>query len=199
LTPRDPDDVAAYDRELAEVTIGGPRPLAGLVEIHDYDSDWPRLYEREEDRIRSALGDRVIRIEHVGSTSVPGLPAKPLIDIVLEVADSADEAAYVPALESAGYVLRIREPDWFEHRLLKGPDPDVNVHVFAAGCEEVDRMLLFRDWLRENAADRELYAQKKRELAGREWKYMQQYADAKTAVVQEIIARASGEEPNPRR
>jgi GrpB-like predicted nucleotidyltransferase (UPF0157 family) len=199
LTPRDPADVAAYDRELAEVTIGGPRPLAGLVEIHDYDSDWPRLYEREEDRIRSALGDRVIRIEHVGSTSVPGLPAKPLIDIVLEVADSADEAAYVPALESAGYVLRIREPDWFEHRLLKGPDPDVNVHVFAAGCEEVDRMLLFRDWLRENAADRELYAQKKRELAGREWKYMQQYADAKTAVVQEIIARASGEEPNPRR
>jgi GrpB-like predicted nucleotidyltransferase (UPF0157 family) len=199
VTPRDPDDVAAYDRELAEVTIGGPRPLAGPVEIHDYDPVWPRLYEREEARIRSVLGDRVIRIEHVGSTSVPGLPAKPLIDVVLEVHDSADEAAYVPAMESAGYVLRIREPDWYEHRLLKGADTEVNVHVFAAGCEEVDRMLLFRDWLRENAADRELYAQKKRELAGREWKYMQQYADAKTAVVQEIIARASGEEPNPRR
>ena len=134
-----------------------------------------------------------------GSTAVPGLPAKPLIDIVLEVADSADEAAYVPAMESAGYVLRIREPDWFEHRVLKGPDTDVNVHVFTAGCEEVDRMLLFRDWLRENAADRELYAERKRELAGREWKYMQQYADAKTAVVDEIMGRASGEEPNPRR
>jgi GrpB-like predicted nucleotidyltransferase (UPF0157 family) len=199
LTPRDPDDVAAYDRELAEVTIGGPRPLAGPVEIHDYDPHWPRLYEREEDRIRSVLGDRVIRIEHVGSTSVPGLPAKPLIDIVLEVADSADEAAYVPAMESAGYVLRIREPDWYEHRLLKGPDTEVNVHVFTAGSEEVDRMLLFRDWLHENAADRELYAEKKRQLAGRDWKYMQQYADAKTAVVQEIMARASGEEPNPRR
>ena len=199
MTPRDPDDVAAYDRELAEVTIGGPRPLAGPVEIHDYDPRWPRLYEREEDRIRSVLGDRVIRIEHVGSTAVPGLPAKPLIDIVLEVADSADEAAYVPAMESAGYVLRIREPDWFEHRVLKGPDTDVNVHVFTAGCEEVDRMLLFRDWLRENAADRELYAERKRELAGREWKYMQQYADAKTAVVDEIMGRASGEEPNPRR
>ena len=141
----------------------------------------------------------MIRIEHVGSTSVPGLPAKPLIDIVLEVADSADEAAYVPALEATGYCLRIREPDWFEHRVLKGPDTDVNVHVFSAGCEEVDRMLLFRDWLRGNAADRELYAVKKRELAGREWKYMQQYADAKTAVVQEIMARATGEEPNPRR
>jgi GrpB-like predicted nucleotidyltransferase (UPF0157 family) len=199
LTPRDPDDVAAYDRELAEVTIGGPRPLLAPIEIRDYDSDWPRLYEQEEERIRSVLGAKVIRIEHVGSTSVPGLPAKPLIDIVLEVADSADEAAYVPAMESAGYVLRIREPDWFEHRVLKGPDTDVNVHVFTAGCEEVDRMLRFRDWLREHAADRELYAERKRELAVRDWKYMQQYADAKTAVVQEIMARASGEEPNPRR
>ena len=199
MTPRDPDDVAAYDRELAEVTIGGPRPLAGPVEIHDYDPDWPRLYEREKDRIRSVLGDRVVRIEHVGSTAVPGLPAKPIVDIVLEVPDSADEAAYVPDLEAAGYSLRIREPDWFEHRLLKGPDTEVNVHVFTAGCEEVDRMLLFRDWLRENAADRELYAERKRELAGRDWKYMQQYADAKTAVVLEIMARASGEEPNLRR
>lgn len=199
MTPRDPDDVAAYDRELAEVTIGGPRLLLGPVEIHDYDPDWPRLYEREEKRIRAALRDRVIRIEHVGSTSVSGLPAKPLIDVALEVPDSADEAAYVPALEATGYSLRIREPDWFEHRVLKGPDTDVNVHVFSAGCEEVDRMLLFRDWLRENAADRELYAVKKRELAGREWKYMQQYADAKTSVVNEIMARATGEEPNPRR
>ena len=113
--------------------------------------------------------------------------------------DSSDEAAYVPALEAAGYSLRIREPEWFEHRVLKGPDTDVNVHVFSAGCEEVGRMLLFRDWLRGNAADRELYAVKKRELAGREWKYMQQYADAKTSVVDEIMARATGEEPNRRR
>ena len=199
MTARDPDDVAAYDRELAEVTIGGPRPLLGPVEIHEHDPDWPRLYEREEDRIRSVLGDRVIRVEHVGSTAVPGLPAKPLIDIVLEVPDSADEAAYVPELETAGYVLRIREPDWFEHRLFKGPDTDVNVHVFTAGCEEVERMLRFRDRLRENAADRELYAEKKRELAAREWKHMQQYADAKTAVVHEIMARATREEPNLRR
>jgi GrpB-like predicted nucleotidyltransferase (UPF0157 family) len=199
LSERDPDDVAAYDRELAEVTIVGPRPLVAPVEIHDYDPDWPRLYEREEARIRSVLGDRAIRIEHVGSTSVPGLAAKPIVDIALEVPDSADEPAYVPALEAGGYVLRIREPDWFEHRLFKGPDTDVNVHVFPAGCEEVDRMLLFRDRLRQDAADRELYAEKKRELAGREWKYMQQYADAKTAVVNEIMARANREDPNPRR
>jgi GrpB-like predicted nucleotidyltransferase (UPF0157 family) len=199
VIPRDPDGVGAYDRELAEVTMGGPRPLAGHVEIHEYDPEWPCLYEREEKRIRAVLGDRVIRIDHVGSTSVPSLPAKPLIDVALQVPDSADEAAYVPALEASGYNLRIREPDWFEHRLLKGPDADVNIHVFTAGCEEVDRMIRFRDWLGEHAAERELYAERKRELAGRDWKYMQQYADAKTAVVDEIMARASGEDPNPRR
>ena len=199
MAERDPDDVAAYDRELAEVTIGGPRPLLAPIEIRDYDPCWPRLYEREEARIRSVLGDRVIRIEHVGSTAVPELPAKPLIDIVLEVGDSADEPAYVPAMEKAGYVLRIREPDWFEHRLFKGPDTDINLHVFTAGCDEVGRMLLFRERLRANAAERELYAEAKRELACREWKYMQQYADAKTAVVHEIMGRATGEAPDLRR
>jgi GrpB-like predicted nucleotidyltransferase (UPF0157 family) len=190
LAQRDPTDVAAYDEELAKVTIGGPRPLAGRIEISEYDPSWPSWYEREAARIRSVLGDRVIRIEHVGSTSVPGLPAKPIIDIALEVPNSADEAAYVPEMEASGYVLRIREPEWFEHRLFKGPDTEVNLHVFSAGCAEVEQMLLFRGWLRTNAADRGLYADAKRDLAARDWKYMQQYADAKTAVVHEILARA---------
>jgi GrpB-like predicted nucleotidyltransferase (UPF0157 family) len=169
---------------------GGPQLLAGPVELAEYDPEWPQLYAREEARIRGALGDRVVLLEHVGSTSVPGLAAKPRIDILLIVRDSADEAAYVPALEAAGYVLRIREPDWFEHRLLKGPDTDVNLHVFSAACAETDRMLLFRDRLRTDDADRELYADAKRELAARDWKYVQQYADAKTAVVAEILPRA---------
>jgi GrpB-like predicted nucleotidyltransferase (UPF0157 family) len=190
LTQRDPTDVAAYDQELAKVTVGGPRQLSGPIEISDYDARWPEWYEREQTRIREILGARVILIEHVGSTSVPDLPAKPIIDIALEVPDSTDEPAYVPDLEEAGYVLRIREPEWFEHRLFKGPDTEVNLHVFSAGCTEVGRMILFRDWLRANAADRELYAAAKRELAARDWKYMQQYADAKTAVVQEIMDRA---------
>jgi GrpB-like predicted nucleotidyltransferase (UPF0157 family) len=172
------------------VTIGGPQPLTDPIEIRAYDPSWPLSYAREEARIKSILSDRVIRIGHVGSTAVPDLPAKPVIDIVLEVRDSAAESAYVPELEAAGYVLRIREPEWFEHRLFKGPDRDVNLHVFPAGCAEVERMLRFRDWLRVNAADRELYAGAKRELAARDWKYMQQYADAKTAVVHEIMARA---------
>jgi GrpB-like predicted nucleotidyltransferase (UPF0157 family) len=121
---------------------------------------------------------------------VPGLAAKPIIDIVLAVPDSSDEDTYVPALEAAGYVLRIREPDWYEHRVLKKTEPNVNLHVFTEGCVEIDRMLAFRDHLRADAADRELYERTKRDLAAREWAYVQDYADAKTEVVEEIITRA---------
>ncbi len=187
----DPNDVAAYDEALDAITVGGAQPLTGRIEVRDYDPEWPRLYEREEERIRSILGVRVRRIEHVGSTSVPGLPAKPVIDIVLEVPDSSDEPSYAHELEAAGYPLTIREHDWYEHRVFKGPDTNVNLHVFTEGCNEVDRMVGFRDHLRENEDDRKLYADAKRELAARDWKYVQQYADAKTSVVQEILARAS--------
>ena len=133
---------------------------------------------------------RLLELEHVGSTSVPGLTAKPRLDLQLVVADSADEAAYVPALEAAGYTLTIREPDWHEHRLLRGSDPAVNLHVFSAGCEEIDRVLRFRDRLRSDDADRELYASTKRELARQPWQYVQNYADAKSAVIEEILLRS---------
>jgi len=121
-----------------------------------------------EERIRAALGGRVERLEHVGSTAVPGLAAKPIIDMCLEVADSSDEEAYVPALEAAGYVLRIRDPEWYEHRCFKGPDTNVNLHVYSEGCPEIERYLLFRDRLRTNQADCELYERIKRDLAKRE-------------------------------
>lgn len=189
-TMPDLSDVAAYEEELAKYTIGQPQPLTGPIVISEYDATWPRLYDREAARIRSILNDRVVRIEHVGSTAVPGLAAKAIVDIALEVPDSGDEASYVADMEVAGYVLRIREADWFEHRLFKGPDIDINLHTFSAGCVEVDRMLRFRDWLRGNAADRKLYTRTKRELAQLGWTYMQQYADAKTVVVKEIMARA---------
>jgi GrpB-like predicted nucleotidyltransferase (UPF0157 family) len=176
--------------QLRAATIGELTPLTGPILIVDYDPDWPRLFEREADRIRTLLAPRAFPIEHVGSTSIPGLAAKPVIDIVLVVPDSGDEPSYVAPLEAAGYVLRIREPAWHQHRMLKGPDTDINLHVFSAGCPEVDRMLLFRDWLRSNEADRLLYERTKRELANRSWKYTQNYADAKTAVVEEIMERA---------
>jgi GrpB-like predicted nucleotidyltransferase (UPF0157 family) len=179
------------DEEILAAQVGDAKPSTGPVVLVEYDPEWPCLYDREERRIRGALGDRALVVEHVGSTSVPGLAAKPLIDILLVVADSADEAAYVPPLEAAGYTLKVREPDWYEHRLLKGADTALNLHVFSAGCEENERMLRFRDRLRTDGADRGLYEAHKRELAQREWKYVQHYADAKTEVVAEILARAS--------
>ena len=190
--------MSTSEEDLRAVTVGPLQELGGPVELVEYGPDWPRLYEREARRIRAALDGRALLLEHVGSTSVPGLVAKPKIDVLVVVADSADEAAYVPPLEAAGYVLRIREPDWHQHRLFKGPDTDVNVHVFSPSSPEIDRLLRFRDHLRANEADRELYARTKRELARQNWKYVQNYADAKTAVVEEIIARAErGAEPAP--
>jgi GrpB-like predicted nucleotidyltransferase (UPF0157 family) len=186
----DPHDVAAYDALLPEVTVGPVQRLSGHVVVCDYDPAWPGLYEQEASRVTAALGDRVARLEHIGSTSVPGLPAKPIIDMVLEVHDAADEPAYAGDLEAAGYALRIREPAWYEHRLFSPPRGDANLHVFPAGCPETGRMVRFRDHMRASDADRELYARTKRDLASRDWKYMQQYADAKTGVIAEIMARA---------
>jgi GrpB-like predicted nucleotidyltransferase (UPF0157 family) len=160
--------------------------MAGPVTLAEYDPAWPERYAALADEIREGLGDLAVLVERVGSTSVPGLVAKPIIDIVLVVPDSAAEGDYVPPLEAAGYSVRIREPDWYEHRMLRG-DRDVNLHVFSAGCPEVDRMLRFRDRLRADPADRELYASAKRELAERHWRHVQDYADAKTGVINEIV------------
>lgn len=192
VTESSPDENPVSDEELQRVVVGELRPHKAPITLAEYDSEWPRLFAREAERIRAVLGGTALRVEHVGSTSVPGLAAKPIIDILLVVPDSGDEAAYVPAMEAAGYELRIREPDWFEHRLFKGPDTNVNLHVFGVGASEVDRMLRFRDWLRANDADRDHYERTKRELARRTWHHVQHYADAKTAVVQEIMQRASG-------
>ena len=181
------------EETLRAVTIGELVVLAGPVLLADYDPAWATAFEREATRIRGALGAQVRLLEHVGSTSVPGLPAKPIIDIVLAVPDSTDEAAYVPPMEAAGYMLRIREPEWFEHRLFKGADQDANIHVFSVGTAEIDRMLAFRDWLRSHDDDRLLYERTKRDLAARDWKYVQHYADAKTDVVAAIMARALAE------
>jgi GrpB-like predicted nucleotidyltransferase (UPF0157 family) len=187
--------IPSTEGQIRAATVGELEPLAGPIQVVDYDPQWPRLFEREAERIRAALGDQVLLLEHVGSTSVPGLAAKPRIDILLVVVDSSDEPSYVPILEAVGYMLRIREPDWYEHRMFNGPDTAINLHVFSPGCSEIDRMLLFRNWLRSNASDRELYEHTKRELARKDWKYTQNYADAKTAVVEEILARAHSGRP----
>ena len=180
------------EEQLLAVTIGKPDLLNKTIDLHPYNPEWPSMFSILERQIRDALGASVLMIEHVGSTSVPGLSAKAVIDMVLAVADSPDESSYVPPLERAGWVLRIREPDWFQHRLLKSPAIDGNLHVFSRGCEEIGRMLAFRDWLRTNDNDRILYERTKQQLAARTWKYVQNYADAKSEVVGQILGRALG-------
>lgn len=178
------------DAELQAVTIGPVEELNGPIQLAEYDEAWATQYAREEERVRGALGDRALRVEHTGSTSVPGLAAKPIIDMLLIVADSADEPSYVPDLEHEGYVLRIREPDWHEHRLMKRRGPDVNLHVHSDGDPEIDRIIAFRDRLRSDDAERQRYEDAKRELARRRWKFVQNYADAKSTIIEEIISRA---------
>jgi GrpB-like predicted nucleotidyltransferase (UPF0157 family) len=183
------------EQQIRSHTIGELNPLSGRIRLVDYDPMWPELFEREAIRIRAALGHRALLLEHTGSTSVPGLVAKPVVDMLLAVTDSSAEEQYVPFLYSAGYALKIREMNWHQHRMFKGPDADINLHVFSAGCPEIDRMLLFRNWLRSHADDRELYARTKLALARQEWRYTQNYADAKTSVVEEILARAQRDQP----
>ncbi len=173
---------------LAAVTLGPPEP--GRIQLVEPDPAWPQRYAEHAARIRGALGERVLQLEHIGSTSVPGLVAKPLIDILLVVDDSADENAWLPDLLSAGYELQIREPEHDDHRCLRTSAREANLHVLPPWSGEVERYLLLRDRLRSVPEERVAYAAVKRELAREEWNAVNDYADAKSAVVEAIIARA---------
>ena len=179
---------------MSDVLIGGIEKRE--IVIGDYDPLWPEKFQRHAAIISQALGRKALGIEHVGSTSVPGLAAKPIIDIDVLVEDSSHETAYLPALLAAGYVLRVREPDWHEHRMLRTPELDVHIHIFSTGCVEVARQLAFRNRLRSHAEDRLRYEALKRKLAKEDWTDMDAYARAKSAVVEEIIARALHETSN---
>ncbi|MEC3979231.1 GrpB family protein [Amycolatopsis sp. H20-H5] len=185
-----PDRVDYTNEDLPDIYVTEVPKLNSTVTLAEYDPAWPGLYDREAERIRKILGDRVLVLEHVVSTSVPGLCAKPIIDILLEIPDTDDEDSYVPVLEAAGYVLRIREPDWERHRLFKGPDTDINLHVYSPGNGQAERYRLFRERLRAHEDERKLYEATKRQLAARTWTYVQHYADAKTEVIDAIIDRA---------
>ncbi len=144
-------------------------------------------FAAERDRVVAALGTRALRVEHVGSTAVPGLPAKPIVDLDVAVADPDDEAAYLPDLLAAGYDLRVREPG---HRMVRTPERDVHLHVVGQDSEWLCRHLAFRDRLRADAADRAAYAALKRQLVARDLPSMDAYADAKGPLIGEILARA---------
>ena len=164
--------------------VGGVEPLTH--ELHEYDERWPAVYAEHERRIRAELPG--VTIEHIGSTSVPGLAAKPIIDIVVAVDDITAEKDYLDALLSIGYVLRVREP---EHRLVRTPERDAHVHIYERGNPAVSGYLRLRDRLRTDPADRDLYESTKRELMSQSWSDMNEYAAAKTEVIAAIKSRAS--------
>lgn len=193
MPPPDEDRHAHLDA----VLIGGREPAA--VVIVEHDATWADRFAELRRRVEQALGARALSVEHIGSTSVPGLAAKPVVDVLLTVRSVDDEADYVDALERAGLVLRVREPD---HRMFRTPERDAHLHVYAQGRPEVADYLDLRDWLRRSASDRALYEATKRALAQRAWEDTNDYADAKSDVIRDVLTRArtwraAGGHPRP--
>lgn len=172
------------DDALHDVLIGGLEP--GRITLAEYDLRWPDKFALERKRIAAAIGSAAILIEHIGSTSVPGLAAKPVIDILVTVRNVEIVDDYRDAMETAGYTLRVREAG---HCMFRTGSRDVHVHFWCSGCEEETRHLTFRDRLRENADDRKLYERTKRELAKVFWRDSNYYAEAKRSVIEFILAQ----------
>ncbi len=175
--------MTAFDES---VLIGGVEKREIIVA--EYDPAWPALYEHHAAVIRDALGSMLLQIEHIGSTAVPELAAKPIVDILAVVPDAAEEPAYLPQFESAGYVLRVREPAFYEHRMFRTPARHVHIHVYGPASPEIGRNLAFRDRLRSDVDARRRYEAVKRRLASQEWNDMNEYAHAKTEIIESILS-----------
>jgi GrpB-like predicted nucleotidyltransferase (UPF0157 family) len=165
------------------ILVGGPEAVE-RISMAEYDPAWPARFERERVRIVAALGENARSVEHIGSTSVPGLAAKPIVDIMVEVDDPDDDACHREALETAGYGLRVIEAG---HRMYRTPERDVHLHLWRTGSADIARHRVFRDRLRGSDGARRLYERTKRELADRPWADMNDYADAKSAVIAQIM------------
>lgn len=183
VTKRDdaPGDAPAPESGL----IGGVESRA--IHVVPYRQEWADVFRTHAARIAAVLGDGAVGIDHIGSTAVPGLAAKPIVDMLLVVADSADEDSYLPAMERAGYVLRVREPDFEQHRMFRTPEGDVHVHVLSVGSPEIERYLRFREALRANAFLRMRYQALKLSLVQQAWDDMNAYAKAKSGMIESII------------
>jgi GrpB-like predicted nucleotidyltransferase (UPF0157 family) len=181
-------ELAEYPKEITQRFHGTPQQNAVAL-VGERPARWDHRFAAASSLLGEALGGLIIAIEHVGSTSVPGLPAKPVIDIDLSIEDTADESRYVPALESLGYRLVLREPWWYGHRMLVSPAEDVHLHMWPRDAPEPIRHLLFRDWLRSRPQDRDLYAATKRRLARDAADHPGDYSLAKNDVIDEIYAR----------
>jgi GrpB-like predicted nucleotidyltransferase (UPF0157 family) len=155
------EEITRHHEPEGDPWVHGP-PSPTTVTLVDHDPSWPDRYAALAAGIRAALGDVVLDLDHVGSTSVPGLAAKDRVDIVLTVADPGQEERYIPALEAVGWEHVIREPWWHEHRALSRTAPSANLHVFGPDCPETIRLRMFRDWLRSHPDDRRRYEDAKR-------------------------------------
>jgi GrpB-like predicted nucleotidyltransferase (UPF0157 family) len=173
------------EKRLDQMLIGDRQP--GPVALVDYDREWPMRFARIEQRLTQGLGTTARTVEHIGSTAVPGLPAKPVIDVLVTVDDVEDETSYAPAIVALGYELRVREPG---HRMFRTSSRDAHIHVWAEGTREQRGYLLLRDWLRQSESDRDAYAELKRELAADDWPDVNYYAEAKGALIGQILERA---------
>jgi GrpB-like predicted nucleotidyltransferase (UPF0157 family) len=173
------------DDYLSRVIVG--RRERGRITIADYNEAWPNWFNEHRARIAAAIGQTAHRIEHIGSTSVAGLAAKPVIDVLVAVLDVDNEDCYLPRLASSGYALRIREPG---HRMLRTPDAGAHIHIWPMGSDAVRRQLLFRDWLRHSREDQEAYEALKRQLAKQDWEDRSYYTEAKTTLVVNILQHA---------
>jgi GrpB-like predicted nucleotidyltransferase (UPF0157 family) len=172
---------------MSDVEFIGGKEKRELI-FSPYSDEWPVIFENESQKIANALGADALRIDHIGSTSIQGLLAKPVIDIQLSVKDPDSESSYLPMLEDVGYQLRVREQG---HRMLRAFEPMViQIHVCQTGSGWERRHLLFRDWLRQNEEDKNAYARLKVSLQKIDWETLDDYADAKGPIIAEITERA---------
>ena len=169
-----------------DLQLVGGRERREIVLV-EHDPAWTRRFSVLRELLVTALADVAIRVEHIGSTAVPGLAAKPIIDMQVAVPDPDQEEPLAAPLQRLGYEIRVREPG---HRMFRTLARDVHVHVWRAGGTDERRHLLFRDWLRHTREDRQRYEEVKRSLSARPWEDMNEYAAAKTAVIAELLERA---------
>ncbi|GAA0935437.1 GrpB family protein [Virgisporangium aurantiacum] len=179
----------ANPEQLGAGLVGEPPERWAAIVIEEYDPGWADRFAAAAAHLTAHIGRGVHAIEHVGSTAVPGLAAKPIIDIDLLLDDTADESRYLPALEGIGYRLVLREPWWYGHRMLVSETADVNLHVWPHDAPEPVRHKLFRDWLREHPDDRDRYAAAKRRIAGETVDRPGDYSLAKNDVIDRIYDR----------
>ncbi len=165
-----------------------------LVIVVGYDPAWPTLFETERTAIAKALGDTAIEIHHIGSTSVPGLAAKPIIDLMPVVRQIPLDPVSVAAMEGIGYTYEgesgVRGRAYFDR--LEGVGEGVHVHCYVSSDPEIERHLRFRDYLRSHPEDARRYGELKRRLAAQYGTDRAGYTIAKTAFIREIEAAARG-------